>query len=292
MKKHLLVLFLSFGFTPALLHAQGNGSAGHGARAIALGNASTTLTNEVWATANNAAGLGSITQPTAGVYFENRYLIPSLNVAAVAVALPLGEVEPAAATLPARASRGVLGLEAQRFGGVLYSETRVGAAYGYRLGVVSVGGRLDMLQVSLQDLGSRRAMMASLGGQAAILPQRLSFGMYLYNISQAKLADYQDERVPTVLRAGLAYRASKQVLLVAEAEKDVEHNAGLKAGLEYLPTPAVAVRLGYTSLSQQTTGGVGVRAGNFQFDYAAGWHSALGLSQYISVNWQWERTKK
>jgi hypothetical protein len=72
----------------------------------------------------------------------------------------------------------------------------------------------------------------------------------------------------------------------------VEHGAGLKAGLEYLPTPAVAVRLGYTSLSQQTTGGVGVRAGDFQFDYAAGWHSALGLSQYISVNWQWERTKK
>ncbi|MGI4822725.1 MAG: hypothetical protein ACRYFV_16060 [Janthinobacterium lividum] len=292
MKKYLLVLFLSFGFTPALLHAQGNGPAGHGARAIALGNAATTLTNEVWAIANNAAGLGGITHPTVGIYFENRYLIPSLNVAAVAVALPLGEIEPAATSLPARASRGVLGFEAQRFGGALYSETRVGAAYGYQLGVVSVGGRLDMLQVSFQDLGSRRVMVASLGGQAAILPQRLSFGMYLYNISQAKLAEYQDERVPTVLRAGLAYHASKQVLLVAEAEKDVEHGAGLKAGLEYLPTPTVAVRLGYTSLSQQTTGGVGVRAGDFQFDYAAGWHSALGLSQYISVNWQWERTKE
>jgi hypothetical protein len=292
LKRYLLVLFLSFGFTPAVVYAQGNGPAAHGARAVSLGNAATTLANEVWATANNAAGLGSITQPGAGIYFENRYLIQSLNVAAVAIALPLGEIEPAAASLPARARRGVLGFEAQRFGGVLYSETRVGAAYGYRLGVISVGGRLDMLQVSLQDLGSRRVAVASLGGQATILPQRLSFGMYLYNISQAKLADYQDERVPTVLRAGLAYHASKQVLLVAEAEKDVEHGAGLKAGLEYLPTPVVAVRLGYTSLSQQTTGGVGVRAGDFQFDYAAGWHSALGLSQYISINWQWERTKE
>jgi hypothetical protein len=292
LKRYLLALFLSFSFTPALLYAQGNGPMGHGARAVALGNASTTLTNEVWATANNAAGLGSLTQPTAGIYFENRYLIPGLNLAAVAVALPMGDIEPAAVAVPARASRGVLGLEAQRFGGVLYSETRVGAAYGYQLGVVSIGGRLDMLQVSLQDLGSRRVAVASLGGQATILPQRLSFGLYLYNISQAKLAEYQEERVPTVLRAGLAYHASKQVLLVAEAEKDVEHEAGLKAGLEYLPTPAVAVRLGYTTLSQQTTGGIGVRAGDFQFDYAAGWHSALGLSQYIGVNWQWARTKK
>ncbi|GAA4507892.1 hypothetical protein GCM10023172_39210 [Hymenobacter ginsengisoli] len=271
--------------------AQGNGPAGHGGRAQALGNASATLAGEVWAAANNPAGLGTITKPTAGLYFENRYLIPSLNVAAVAVALPLGPVEPLAAGQPPRASHGVLGLEAQRFGGVLYNELRVGAAYGYRLGVINIGGRLDALQVSFQDLGSRRVLVASLGGQAEILPQRLTLGVHLYNLAQARLADYQDERVPTVLRAGLAYRAGQQVLLLAEAEKDVERDAGVKAGLEYLPTAAVAVRLGYASLSQQATGGVGLRAGDFQLDYAAGWHSALGLSQYFSLGWQWRKAE-
>jgi hypothetical protein len=287
MPKCLLLLASLILLTPALLRAQGNGPAGHGGRAQALGNASATLSGEVWAGGNNAAGLGSLTRPTAGAYLENRYLITSLNAAAAAVALPLGVVEPAATGLPARASHGVLGLGAQRFGGVLYNEMRLGAAYGYRLGVVSIGGRLDMLQVSFQDLGSRRALVASLGGQADILPQRLTLGVHLYNLTQARLASYQDERVPTVLRAGLAYRPGKQVLLLAEAEKDVERAAGLKAGVEYLPVPAVAVRLGYTSLSQQATGGVGLRAGDFQFDYAAGWHSALGLSQYFSVAWQW-----
>ena len=271
------------------LRAQGKGPAGHGARAVALGNASATLHNEVWAVANNPAGLGSLTRPTAGAYFENRYLITSLNVAAVAVALPLGIVEPAAAGQPAHAERGVVALEAQHFGGALYKEVRVGAAYSYRLGVVSIGGRVDMLQVSFQDLGSRRAVVGSLGGQAEVVPGHLTFGVYLYNLNQAKLADYQDERVPTVLRAGLAYHPSKQVLVVVESEKDVEHDAGFKAGLEYLPAPAVALRAGYASLSQQTTGGVGVKTSNFQFDYAAGWHSVLGLSQFLSVSWQWER---
>lgn len=271
------------------LRAQGNGPAGHGARAVALGNASATLHNEVWAVANNPAGLGSLTRPTAGAYFENRYLITSLNVAAVAVALPLGIVEPAAAGQPAHAERGVVALEAQHFGGALYKEVRVGAAYGYRLGVVSIGGRVDMLQVSFQDLGSRRAVVGSLSGQAEVVPGHLTFGVYLYNLNQAKLADYQDERVPTMLRAGLAYHPSKQVLMVVESEKDVEHDAGFKAGLEYLPAPAVALRAGYASLSQQTTGGVGVKTSNFQFDYAAGWHSVLGLSQFLSVSWQWER---
>ena len=289
MGSYVRLLLISFLFAPASLVAQGNGPAGHGARALALGNASATLGGEVWAVANNAAGLGSLIQPMAGVYLENRYLIPSLNVVAAALALPLGALEPTAGALPTRPTHGVLGLEAQRFGGLLYNEIRLGVAYGYRLGVVSVGGRLDLLQVSLQDLGSRRTAVGSLGGQAEVLPQRLSFGVYLYNITQAKLLDYQDERVPTVLRAGLAYHPTKQVLLLAEAEKEVEHAAGLKAGLEYLPAPAVAVRLGYSSLSQQTTGGVGVWAGTFRFDYAAGWHSALGLSQYFSASWQWER---
>ena len=283
----LLVLPLFFGSLP--LRAQGLGPAGHGGRAVALGNASATLGGEVWAVANNAAGLGSLTRPAAGAYFENRYLIPGLNVAAVALALPLGTLEPAAGGLPARAGRGVLGLELQRFGGVLYHETRLGAAYAYRLGVVSVGGRLDALQIGFQDLGSRRAVVASLGGQAELLPRQLTLGVYLYNITQSKLADYQDERVPTVLRAGLAYRPGRQVLLLAEAEKDVERPVGLKAGLEYAPTPAVALRLGYASLSEQSTAGVGLRAGDWQLDYAAGWHPALGLSQFFSVGWQWER---
>jgi hypothetical protein len=291
MTKYLRLLVFLLLLAPPRLQAQGNGPAGHGGRAQALGNASATLSGEVWAGANNAAGLGSITRPTAGVYLENRYLITSLNVAAAAIALPLGVVEPAATGLPARASHGVLGLEAQRWGGILYNETRLGAAYGYRLGVISIGGRLDVLQVSFQDLGSRRVLAASLGGQADILPQRLTVGAHLYNITQARLADYQEERVPTVLRVGLAYRPGKQVLLLAEAEKDVERAAGVKAGIEYLPVPAVAVRLGYASLSQQASGGVGLRAGDFQLDYAAGWHSALGLSQYFSVGWQWGKAE-
>ncbi|WP_191906382.1 PorV/PorQ family protein [Hymenobacter baengnokdamensis] len=272
---------------PFVLFGQGNGPAGHGARVQALGNASSPLSGEVWAAANNAAGLAGLTKPVVGVYLENRYLLPSLNATAVALALPLGEIEPATAALPARAGRGVLGFEAQRFGGILYNEIKVGIAYGYRLGTVSVGGRLDALQVSFQDLGSRRTLAASLGGQAELLPRRLTLGVYLYNLTQARLADYQDERVPTVLRAGLAYRPSKQVLLLAEAEKDVERPAGMKAGLEYLPAEAVAVRLGYTSGSQQTMAGVGIRAGSFWFDYAAGWQAALGLSHYFSLSWHW-----
>ena len=256
--------------------AQGNGPGTRGARAAALGNASVTL-SDVWAIGNNVAGLGQLNAPAVGVYAENRYLLPALNTVAVAAAVPLGRVEKEQAT------RGVVGFEAERFGGKLYSEQRVGVGYGYRGGLVSIGARVDMLQVSIEGLGSKQALAVSLGGQAELVPKRLVFGACLYNLNQARLADYQRERVPTVLKAGLSYRPTTKVLLNVETEKDVEQSANFKAGVEYRIIEALALRAGLRTLTEETTGGVGCRAGALQIDYAAAWHAALGLSQHLSL---------
>jgi len=273
-KSYSFLLFLLFSISGAL--AQGNGPGVRGARAAGMGYITTTL-SDVWSVGNNAAGLGQLTQAQVGFYAENRFLIPNFNTAALAVALPLGEIS------ENRPRNGVVGFEAQRFGGKLYSEQRLGAGYGYRGSLVSLGARLDLLQVSIEGLGSKRAVALSLGGQAELIPKRLVFGAYLYNLNQARLARYQDERVPTVLRAGLSYRPTDKVMLNVETEKDVEQDADFKAGLEYQLLPVLAVRAGFAALTEHTTGGVGFRAGQLRIDYAAAWQSALGLSQHLSV---------
>ena len=283
--------------------AQGNGPGVRGARAAALGNASVAIGGDVWSMGNNVAGLGEVQRPTVGFYGENRYFSPALNVGVLNLALPLGLQPSAATTKPAVmpgaeggsdaptpaawARHGVVGLEAQRFGGQLYNETRVGVGYGYRFGQISLGGRVDVLQVSIEGLGSRRVAMGTLGGQIEVLPRKLSFGAALYNISQTKLASYQDERVPTILKAGLAYRPGTQVLLLVEAEKDVERAANFKVGLEYRPVPVLAARLGLASLTEQASAGVGVLAGAFQIDYAAAFQQALGFRQHLSISKVW-----
>lgn len=279
--------------------AQGNGPGVRGARAAALGNASVALDGDAWAAANNPAGLGSLARPTVGFYAQNRYFSAALNVGAAVVALPLGAPpapgaeaaeEPGAAPA-ARARRGVVALEAQRFGGALYNETRVGAGYGYRLGQISVGGRVEMLQISIEGLGSRRVALASLGGQIEVLPNKLTLGVYGYNLGQARLASYQDERVPTVLRAGLAYRPTAQVLLALETEKDVERPANFKAGVEYRPVGALAARVGVASLSEEISAGLGVRLRDFGLDYAAAFQAVLGFSQHLSVTKTWGKSQ-
>ena len=294
----LLVSLLSWG-PGAGAQAQGNGPGVRGARAAALGNASVALAGEAWSMGNNVAGLAEIQRPTVGFYAENRYFSPALNVGSLTVALPVGRQPalPAAAVdgttaAPAVAARayarhGVVAFEAQRFGGVLYNETRLGAGYGYRFGQISLGGRVDVLQVSIEGLGSRRVLLGTLGGQIEVVPQRLSFGASLYNLSQTRLASYQNERVPTVLKAGLAYRPSGQVTLLVETEKDVERDANFKAGLEYRPVPVLAARLGLATLTGQASAGIGVLAGSFQLDYAAAFQQALGFSQHLSISKAW-----
>ncbi|MBD2721724.1 hypothetical protein [Hymenobacter armeniacus] len=297
-----IIGFFGLCFAGHAAAAQGNGPGVRGARAAGLSNASVALSGEVWSMGNNVAGLGEMQRPTVGFYAENRYFSAALNVGALAVALPLGHESGATAptdgsaapqaVVPAArtwARHGVVGFEAQRFGGTLYNETRVGAGYGYRFGQISLGARVDMLQVSIEGLGSRRVVLGTLGGQIEVLPNRLTFGASLYNLSQTKLASYQDERVPTVLKAGLAYRPSSQVVLLVETEKDVERAANFKAGLEYRPVPVLAARLGLATLTEQASAGIGVAAGAFQIDYAAAFQQALGFSQHLSVSKSWGR---
>ncbi|UYZ61412.1 PorV/PorQ family protein [Hymenobacter weizhouensis] len=272
-------------------HAQGYGPGVWGARAAGLGRASVTLANDAWAAGNNPAGLGELGTKTVGFQAANQFLLANLNTVGLAVALPVGAARPApavpgvpAAVAAAQAPRyGVVGVTARRFGNQQYAEQGLGLSYGYRLGTVSVGARLEVLQLSIEGLGSRRAVAASLGGQADIVPRKLTFGASLSNLNQARLAPDQDERLPTVLRAGLAYRPSKKVLLLTEVEKDVEQDADVRAGLEYQVLAPLALRAGLSALTEQLTGGVGFRAGQLRIDYAAAWHTALGLSQHLSV---------
>ncbi|GAA4372845.1 hypothetical protein [Hymenobacter koreensis] len=278
-KLYFLVCLL---LASAAAQAQSGAPGVRGARAAALGNASVTLSNDLWALSNNVAGLAQLNRPEVGVYAENRFLIPNINNAALAVAMPLGrQPEGSTVTTP---PNGVVGVEVQRFGDKRYSESRAGLGYAYRLGVISLGARVDMLQTSIEGLGSRRTVAASLGGQAEVVPQKLTFGVYLYNLNQAKLAEYQDERVPTVLRAGLGFRPSAKVMLVAETEKDIDRDADFRAGLEYQLIDAFTVRAGVATLSEQVTAGFGLRFGQLRVDYGAQLHNVLGLSQHLNVN--------
>ncbi len=242
-----------------------------GARAVSLGGAEVTLT-DTWALSNNPAGIAGLESLQLGAYAHNRFSLKELTTVGLLAVYP-------------SAKFGSVGVDLQRFGGELYNEQRLGIGFARQLGVVRLGLKADVLQVRVQEWGSRKAVALSVGLQSDLLP-KLSFGAHIYNLNQAKLAEFEDERVPTVMKMGLSFQAATKVLLVLEAEKELEYPVAVKGGIEYRLLPALGLRTGFNTGTQAGTAGVDVKFKQFQVAYALGAQHQLGLSNYLSVGYQ------
>jgi hypothetical protein len=229
---------------------------------------------DVWAVTNNIAGLTQLKKPALGAYAANRFNLKALSTVTIQGGYPL-------------AKAGTIGLEFSRFGDKLYNEQQIGLGFAHRLGPVSLGIKATLWQVHLEELGSKRTVAFSFGGQSEVIPNLL-VGAHIFNLNQARLAKYQDERLPTIMTAGLTYKAGQKILLSAQTDKSLDFSADFKAGVEYLIVEQLAIRTGFSSVTQSATGGVGFKARAFQIDYALGGHAVLGISNHLSIAYQFE----
>src|ERR1035438_7204661 len=133
-----------------------------GGRAAGMGFTSVSIADP-WSVFNNPAGLSSLYKFSAGIYFENRFLMKELSLKAVYLDIPV--------------KAGTFGLSCQEFGFNLYNEMKVGLAYGKKLGKsFSAGVQLDYLRIHLaEDLGTKNLF-------------RSEFGFNLYNEMKVGLA--------------------------------------------------------------------------------------------------------
>lgn len=263
-----LILFVLLGLS---LKAQiGNDVVG--ANSTAMGGYSATLT-DVWSANNNQAGLGFITDISGGIFYENRFLLKETSYRAGAFVLPV--------------KTGAFGLSVASFGYELYSETKAGLSYGQRLGdKVSVGVQINYLNTTLsQDYGSRNTLTGA-AGLIAKMNDEISIGVHVYNPTRSQLAEYDNEKVPTVMKLGLDYRFSEKVMLGVETEKDMNYDAVVKAGLEYHITEILYLRGGISTNPILSSFGFGLEMKNFKMDISSSFHQTLGMTPGISLVYQ------
>ena len=260
----LFLLLNSFQF----IHAQiGNDLIG--ARSTAMGGYNVTL-SDVWSSNNNQAGLGFVENLSAGIYYENRFLLKETSYKAGAFVLPV--------------KRGAIGLSVTSFGFELYNETKAGLSYGMRFGdKFSMGVQLNYLNTSLtQNYGSKTSITGAVG-LIAKLSKELSLGVHVYNPTRAKLAEYDNERVPTVMKLGLDYRFSNKVMLAVSTEKDVNFDAVVNAGIEYHIIEMLYLRGGISTNPTQYAFGIGMKFKDFKVDLSSSFHQTLGITPAISI---------
>jgi len=253
-------------------HAQ-SGKFPMGARNAALGGASVTLADQ-WSVFNNVGAMGLLDGDFAFTSYQNRFGISELSTMGAGYVRDFGN--------------SAAGVGVFRFGDEFFSEQRVNVAFGHQLDRVSLGASIDYLQYNIATVGSRGVMVIEFGGVAEITKQ-IHFGAHIFNLNQATLVKGTYERIPTVMKAGLSYRPSDDLLFNIETEKDLDFDEVFKAGLEYRIVERVFVRTGFRTAPFNGSFGIGFRPKQFQFDYAFSNDTNLGAIHELSVSYQFKR---
>jgi len=265
-------VYLIFSVCSYLFAFAGNDNTPIGARSAGLGHASVTL-SDVWSAHHNQAGLGFLTRAEAGAYYENRFLLPELSLSGAVFALPT--------------AKGTFGLNIRNFGYKLYSESKIGISYARAFSdQLSFGMQINYNNIQFAEYyGTRNTFTAELGVQYKVTKQ-LTIGVHAYNPNRVRLADFNNEKLPSIFRFGLGYQVSPKVLITAEAEKDSYNKPIIKAGLEYLVSTNFYVRGGIASNPYLNSFGFGLLLKDLKLDFAGTFHRYLGFTPQISLSYR------
>ncbi|WP_291723983.1 hypothetical protein [Bernardetia sp.] len=279
MKKIYLLFCFCFFLSTTCLAQFGQIEAG--ARTYGMGRTSLT-TSDAWAVFNNVAALTNVKRTEAFLGYSNRFTLSGLNTLQ------------AGGTFDALFN-GKMGIGVTRFGDDLYNEHRLAVGYAHKISNMSIGIQANYLQTSIQGYGTRHNFALEMGGLAQ-LSEKLFLGMHIFNINQAKVSDFEDERIPTMMRIGISYRPVERVVLNIETEKDTEYPASFKVGLEYNVANwnenKIFARTGITTEEFLAHFGVGYYKGNFGLDYAFTTLPQVGYSNHISLIYRFGKARK
>ncbi|MFL5730422.1 MAG: hypothetical protein ACJ75J_13120 [Cytophagaceae bacterium] len=268
---HSLYLVFLCLYVPAFCQTD---NPGLGARSAGLGNASVTV-QDAWAFFNNISGTAELKQIQAGSTFQNRFGIKALNTAAAVIIYPTRYGVPSAGF--------------SKFGDSHYSVQKVSLGFAHKIGHVSLGIKADYLQVAIEELNTRRAVLIEFGG-IAFISQGLVFGAHIYNINQASLiGGVNKETAPVVMKAGLSYRPTEKLMVNAETQKDISHKPSLKTGIEYRVINKLSLRTGISTQSFISFFGFGFHNQKLRIDYAFSSHAQLGISNELSLSYQFRK---
>ncbi len=261
---------------PSLLFSS-NGEGPVGARSAGLCHASSCLA-DVWSTKNNQGNLGFISKKEFGAFYENRFFIKELSQSGFSIAIPI--------------KKGTFGFSYSSIGYKLYKESETNLCYGIKLNEkISTGIALHYLNTKIADIyGQYHAITGSVGLTIKLLPQ-VNISSHVYNPFRIKITNYNNETIPTIFKLGAQYIFSSKVFFVTEAEKNSEQKVNIKGAIEYNPTSLIFIRVGAASYPSQASFGIGINYNNLKIDISSSYHSILGISPQISLNYSFGKSK-
>ncbi len=271
MKKYTILIAFIVLLTVKVSYSQFENS-DLGARAIGMGGAFTSLSDNSLAIFFNPSGLGQVTsREISAFYAPSPYGVSDISTASLTYAEPL--------------KFGTLGLGFKTYGSSLYRETNGIVSFGKSyLGKFFYGANINYYSLSIQGYGSASSFGVDLGAMAYIT-KYLRWGFFGKNLTGSKIGA-SGEKLAQVYKTGFNFHPATDLNLTLEAEKDVRYPLSIKGGFEYSIMDYIDLRAGVSSEPSVFTAGVGFNYNLFQLDYAIYNHTDLGITHQgtITVN--------
>lgn len=263
------LLFLVFLLT---FSAYGQGWIPSGARSMSMANASAAEV-DVWSFFNNPAALSRIETFACGISYENRFLLKELQSQGLVFAIPL--------------KTGVLSVGGHQYGYRNLRSIKAGVGYSMNLAKnLSAGVQLNYQSLLLnENYGSTQDLTAEIGLFYQV-SEEWSFGFSAFNVNRARLTTNPTDRYSSLFRLASAYQFSKRVRAAAEVEKEMEHQARLKIGLEYEAIDNLYLRCGFATSRPEFTFGFGYRFKAVSIDLGSAYDQILGWSPHFSFQYK------
>ncbi|PID88519.1 MAG: hypothetical protein CSB03_00940, partial [Bacteroidia bacterium] len=133
--------------------------------------------------------------------------------------------------------------------------------------------------------GSAGTVTGEVGIMAEPL-ENLWLSVHAYNPFGVNINDYEyEEEIPTLYRLGVLYNFNKDLLFVAEVEKDIDKDTRVKAGIEYTFLDKFIFRGGVSTNPTEYSGGFGLILKNFHVDLAFYKHQYLGYTPSVALSY-------
>lgn len=244
-----------------------------GAKSQAFSGAAVCVT-DVWSAHQNVAASAFVTDYSFGVSHQSRFLVKEFALSHAAFVAPT--------------SIGNFNLAASFFGFTQANETKIGAGYARKFGqIVSVGIQVNYQSFFVQEASEQSNLITAEAGFIVKPISRLSIGVHVFNINQARLGDALFEQIPVRGKLGLLYEVTDELNLLAEVRKPIGFDEQYAVGLEYELAQTVLLRTGVsfpTALSNSF--GLGLRFTSFSADFAYAYRSDLGSTASASIQYQ------
>ncbi len=246
-----------------------------GARPTSMGGCA-VVNEDVWGTFHNQASLVHIEAISAAVFYENRFMLKELSDRGATLAVPL--------------KNSAFGLSYRSFGYNAFNHAKAGLSYALKLSSkFSFGIQFNYHTLRLGENYGTTTKISFEGGFLYRYNTKLSLAAHVLNPTRTQIADFNNERLPTLLRLGAGYKFSDKVVLNAEVKKPSDAAASIHGGLEYWVANEVAIRVGFNSLNTFSFG-FGWKLKMLQIDAAAGFNSVLGFTPQISITYSGKKS--